>query len=97
MITEDTTVNRLCKAEDCEVEMEHGAPIYCEIHNEFNVNPPIKKEQLGPYKMTVEWLPMTDEETRDKALETLLSMAKEIDRNADFELACVQEVKFVRV
>lgn len=60
-------------------------------------NTPIKKEQLGPYKMTVSWLPLTDEATRTKAIEILAVIANDVDRSADFELECVQAITFERV
>lgn len=59
-------------------------------------NTPITKEQLGPYKMIVSWLPMTDEETRAKAVEILAVIANDLDRSADFELTCVQAIRFER-
>jgi hypothetical protein len=55
-----------------------------------------QKMEYGPYIMTLDWLPITSEEDKAKAIEILCQIARDMDRSADFELTCVQSVNFRR-
>lgn len=58
----------------------------------------IKKEiEYGPYKTTVEWMPLVTEEEMSVATDIIAKISKDIDDSADFELTCVQAITFERV